>query len=193
MFAVVGVNGVSTVDPSGGKPNAAGLLATIAVTYEDGSNDTIYSDVAWKANKEVDAGFQLPSFDDANWPPAASIGSYGVAPWLLNVSVPEFPVVISTLTSVTQPTSATTTTAMAGLTPTSSDLSASTITASNSSPPNATHIERRRHFQIPQTSYHRRSGRRHSFLPDYSFPCLSIPQVASQCTFLPSYSSQRHE
>ncbi|KAJ7510828.1 hypothetical protein B0H11DRAFT_2402303 [Mycena galericulata] len=58
-----------------------GLIATIMVTYSDGTTDTIVSDSSWLSFAPAPAGFEQPSFDDTEWLPATTIGSYGEAPW----------------------------------------------------------------------------------------------------------------
>ncbi|KAJ7184334.1 lectin [Mycena filopes] len=71
VFAVTGVN-------AGGP---AGLLATIQITYSDGSTSTIVSDTTWRYSINVPSGYEQLSFDDNSWAPAIAEGAYGVAPW----------------------------------------------------------------------------------------------------------------
>lgn len=74
-------------DATSGGDSPAGLLATIRITYTDGSTDTIVSDTTWLVNKTVSDGFELPSTDDSSWPNATSQGAYGVSPWGTGVSI----------------------------------------------------------------------------------------------------------
>ncbi|KAF5311958.1 hypothetical protein D9619_003784 [Psilocybe cf. subviscida] len=79
--AVFAVNATNLPDPNSGGDSAAGLLATICITFTDGSSQTIVSDITWKVFNTVPAGFQSPSFNDLSWNAAHSQGAFGVAPW----------------------------------------------------------------------------------------------------------------
>ncbi|PFH45604.1 carbohydrate-binding module family 67 protein [Amanita thiersii Skay4041] len=46
-----------------------GVLAAIQITFADGSATSFVTDTAWLANAVV-PGFEAPSFDDSQWPPA---------------------------------------------------------------------------------------------------------------------------
>ncbi|KAJ6474158.1 hypothetical protein C8R45DRAFT_834943, partial [Mycena sanguinolenta] len=80
-YNVFAVEGLST------NPNGAGFIATILLTYSDGTTDTIVSDATWLASSTVPAGFQQQSFDDTAWVPATVIGAYGDATF----GAPEIP------------------------------------------------------------------------------------------------------
>ncbi|KAF7359256.1 hypothetical protein MSAN_01267900 [Mycena sanguinolenta] len=84
VFAVTGVN---TAGP-------AGLLATIQITYDDGSTSTIVSDTTWRASTTVPAGYEQLSFDANSWTPAIAQGGYGVSPWG-QIAIPSTPPVLS--------------------------------------------------------------------------------------------------
>ncbi|KAJ7494205.1 hypothetical protein FB451DRAFT_992115, partial [Mycena latifolia] len=53
-----------------------GLLATILLTYTDGTTDTLLSDGTWRANKGLPVGFEQLSFDDTVWPGATVVAAY---------------------------------------------------------------------------------------------------------------------
>ncbi|KAJ7090337.1 hypothetical protein B0H15DRAFT_260486 [Mycena belliarum] len=59
----------------------AGLLATIQITYSDGTTSTIVSDTTWRFSITVPDDYEQLSYDDNNWTPAVAEGAYGVAPW----------------------------------------------------------------------------------------------------------------
>lgn len=67
---------------------SAGLIATILVTYQDGSNETVVTDGSWKASLTVPQGFESPTFDDSDWPNANVVGAYGIAPWGTGLAIP---------------------------------------------------------------------------------------------------------
>lgn len=66
--------------------SAAGLLASIQVTFNDGTNTTISSDSSWKSNLNAASGFELVSTDDSTWSNSTIIGTYGIDPWDTGVS-----------------------------------------------------------------------------------------------------------
>ncbi|KAJ7491253.1 lectin [Mycena latifolia] len=84
VFAVTGVN-------TGGP---AGLIATIQVTYSDGTTSTLVSDTTWRASTTVPAGYEQLSYDDSSWKPAVAEGAYGVSPWG-QIAIPSAPPVLS--------------------------------------------------------------------------------------------------
>ncbi|KAF8060176.1 bacterial alpha-L-rhamnosidase-domain-containing protein [Lyophyllum atratum] len=84
LFAVKATNLPAV--PNGG-PSPAGLLVAIQVVYTDGSSIVVLSDTTWKVNKDVPAGFELPTTDDSSWSAATSFGKYGASPWNNQVSV----------------------------------------------------------------------------------------------------------
>ncbi|KAF7361164.1 hypothetical protein MSAN_01148200 [Mycena sanguinolenta] len=72
-----------------------GLIATILVTYSDGTTDTLVTDSSWRVKSGIPLGFEQPSFDDTAWPVATVVGSYGVAPWnTVLVDIPADPPVL---------------------------------------------------------------------------------------------------
>ncbi|KAJ7150701.1 hypothetical protein C8R46DRAFT_1305369 [Mycena filopes] len=75
---------------------AGGLIATIQLTYTDGTTDTLVTDSSWRAKGGLPLGWETLTFDDTAWPVATVVGSYGVAPWdTVLVSIPADPPVIS--------------------------------------------------------------------------------------------------
>ncbi|KAJ7090332.1 lectin [Mycena belliarum] len=72
----------------------AGILATVQVTYNDGSTSTFVSDSTWRASPTVPAGYEQLSYDDNSWAPAIIEGAYGVAPWG-QIAIPSTPLSIT--------------------------------------------------------------------------------------------------
>ncbi|KAF4564948.1 hypothetical protein EYR40_011120 [Pleurotus pulmonarius] len=66
----------------------AGVLATILITYRDGSNQTVVTDSTWKAIQNVQKGFELPFVNEAEWEDAKIVGPFGVGPWGKGVAIP---------------------------------------------------------------------------------------------------------
>ncbi|KAJ7782174.1 hypothetical protein B0H14DRAFT_3893889 [Mycena olivaceomarginata] len=69
------------------------FIATILVTYSDGTQDTLVTDSSWRAKSGIPLGFEQLSFDDTAWSVATVVGSFGVAPWVTAV-VPADPPVL---------------------------------------------------------------------------------------------------
>ncbi|KAF8877700.1 hypothetical protein BD779DRAFT_1556652 [Infundibulicybe gibba] len=69
-------------------PSIAGLIASIQISYADGSTTTIASDSTWRVTQPVPDGFESPSFDDSQWVPATVLAKYGEKPWLDAVELP---------------------------------------------------------------------------------------------------------
>ena len=59
----------------------AGFLAQ--VEWDDA---TVVSDGSWLVSTVSQPGWELPGFDDSGWAGASTYGSYGVAPWYMNVA-----------------------------------------------------------------------------------------------------------
>jgi len=74
VFAVKATNDLTV-------PNPAGVLASIEITYSDGSIDHVVTDAKWRFSTSVPSGFEQVGFDDSRWLPAVVEGNYGVAPW----------------------------------------------------------------------------------------------------------------
>ncbi|KAJ6582700.1 hypothetical protein DFH09DRAFT_1076570 [Mycena vulgaris] len=70
------------------------LLATILLTYSDGTTDTLRSDSSWRVHAEIPVGFEQLSFDDTAWAVATVAGAYGAEPWE-TVNIPSDPPVIT--------------------------------------------------------------------------------------------------
>lgn len=79
---------VIAVRTNNGPNSPAGLLATIKVTYSDGTTETIITDNTWKAAKTFPEDFANPSFDDSTWANAVTQAAYGSGPWGRNVRTP---------------------------------------------------------------------------------------------------------
>ncbi|KAJ6529777.1 hypothetical protein B0H19DRAFT_1384886 [Mycena capillaripes] len=74
-FNVFAVNASTTATSDGA------LIATILLTYSDGTTDTLLTDSSWRVKNGLPAGFAELSFDDTTWPVATIAGAYGAAPW----------------------------------------------------------------------------------------------------------------
>ncbi|KAJ7168303.1 lectin [Mycena crocata] len=77
VFAIYAVN-TATVN------NPAGVLAAIEINTAEcncTSGAFAVTDGGWKSNLGTPIGFQLPGYDDSNWPLATVEGPYGMAPW----------------------------------------------------------------------------------------------------------------
>ncbi|KAJ7210801.1 hypothetical protein GGX14DRAFT_394426 [Mycena pura] len=73
-----------------------GLIATILVTYSDGTTDTLVSDSTWRAKSGLPAGFEQLSFDDTAWAAATVSGSYETGIWAsTEVYIPSDPPVLT--------------------------------------------------------------------------------------------------
>ncbi|KAJ6557551.1 hypothetical protein B0H19DRAFT_118348 [Mycena capillaripes] len=59
----------------------AAMIATILLTYSDGTTQSLFSDTTWVAKQTPDVGFEQPSFNDLSWPAAAKMGVINEAPW----------------------------------------------------------------------------------------------------------------
>ncbi|KAF7362610.1 hypothetical protein MVEN_00609800 [Mycena venus] len=72
-----------------------GLIATILLTYSDGTTDTLVTDSSWRVKSGIPLGFEQPSFDDTTWPVATVIGSYAAGAWAdVIVNIPADPPVL---------------------------------------------------------------------------------------------------
>ncbi|KAJ7320811.1 hypothetical protein DFH08DRAFT_789013 [Mycena albidolilacea] len=75
--------------------NDGALIASILLTYSDGTKDTLVTDSSWRVKSAPPLGFEQLSFDDTTWPVATVVGSYGVAPWdTVLVDIPADPPVL---------------------------------------------------------------------------------------------------
>ncbi|KAJ6583555.1 hypothetical protein DFH09DRAFT_273169 [Mycena vulgaris] len=61
--------------------DGGGLIATILLTYSDGTRDTLVTDSSWRVKSGIPLGFEQPSFDDTTWPVAIVVGSYAAGAW----------------------------------------------------------------------------------------------------------------
>ncbi|KAJ7162426.1 hypothetical protein C8R46DRAFT_904047 [Mycena filopes] len=92
-FNVFAVNASTTASGTGVN---AGLLATILVTYQDGTTDTLRTDSSWRVKGALPLGWETLAFDDNTWSVATVVGTYDVAPWTsVLVNIPADPPVLS--------------------------------------------------------------------------------------------------
>jgi len=68
----------------------AGLLGRLHVVTAGGTTD-LTTDASWKAGNTAPAGWEQPGFADGGWPAGTDLGTYGVSPWLSNVTGPPDP------------------------------------------------------------------------------------------------------
>jgi hypothetical protein len=86
--ALQGDRNVVAVQTDNGEGSPAGLIATIRVTYSDGSTELVRTGTDWKASKVVEPGFAEPGYDDSAWDAAAVHATYGTGPWGSGVRAP---------------------------------------------------------------------------------------------------------
>ncbi|KAJ7448507.1 hypothetical protein FB451DRAFT_1147506 [Mycena latifolia] len=81
---------VFAVNSTGG-----GILATILVTYSDGTTDKLVTDGSWRVHNGLPAGFEQLSFDDTAWPSATIVAAYGAGSFSdVLVNIPSDPPII---------------------------------------------------------------------------------------------------
>ncbi|KAG5653242.1 hypothetical protein H0H81_001499 [Sphagnurus paluster] len=85
LFAVRAIN---LPDISNGGNGPAGLLASIQITFSDGTTTIISSDASWRSIKAIPANFQSPTIDDSSWTLATVLAPYGSGPWGAGVALP---------------------------------------------------------------------------------------------------------
>ena len=73
-FAIVAVNGTD-------KPNPAGLIGKLTVTFDSGAPLVVAVDKSWRASKEEPAGWKDAGFNDKSWPAAEAVAKFGDTPW----------------------------------------------------------------------------------------------------------------
>lgn len=59
----------------------AGFMAQLQIELEDGTKQTIVSDLSWLVATAETTGWQQPGFDDSGWKKPHSFGKLGIAPW----------------------------------------------------------------------------------------------------------------
>ena len=59
----------------------AGIIAKIAITYEDGSTENVVTDGRWKFSETNPEGWETPGFDDSAWKKPDNAIIYGSHPW----------------------------------------------------------------------------------------------------------------
>ena len=68
----------ATVINAGG---SAGFILHLSITYEDGSEQEVFSDTTWKASTEATNGWEKAGFADKEWATVKSVGDYLSDPW----------------------------------------------------------------------------------------------------------------
>lgn len=58
-----------------------GLIVNGTITLADGAVVRLFSDETWRASRESAPGWELPGFDDADWPAARVVGGVFALPW----------------------------------------------------------------------------------------------------------------
>ena len=61
--------------------NPAGLIARLAVSGANDKKVVLVSDVSWRAENKMHAGWQKPAFDDSSWKKAIVAAKFGGGPW----------------------------------------------------------------------------------------------------------------
>ncbi|KAG5651061.1 hypothetical protein H0H81_010043 [Sphagnurus paluster] len=85
LFAVRATN---LPDIGHGGDGPAGLLASIQITFSDGTTTLVSTDASWRSIKTIPANFQFASTDDSSWPSVTVLASYGSGPWGAGVNFP---------------------------------------------------------------------------------------------------------
>ncbi|KAJ7077685.1 hypothetical protein B0H15DRAFT_954976 [Mycena belliarum] len=89
-YNVFAVNASTTATTGGG------LLATILLTYTDGSTDTLLSDGSWRVHTGLPAGWKQLSFDDTAWRAATVAADYAAGAFSdVLVNIPSDPPVLA--------------------------------------------------------------------------------------------------
>jgi hypothetical protein len=63
------------------KPNPAGLIGKLTVTFETGDPLTATVDKTWRASKQEQPGWKEAGFADNAWPAAEAVAKFGDSPW----------------------------------------------------------------------------------------------------------------
>jgi alpha-L-rhamnosidase len=85
LFAIRGIN---FPDETTEGPSPAAVLATVQITFSDGTTTILSSDSSWLSTQGLPTNFESPAFDDSQWVDATVIGQYGTNIWANNVHVP---------------------------------------------------------------------------------------------------------
>lgn len=85
LFAVRASN-LPSVTNGGESP--AGLLASIQISFSDGTSDIVISDSTWKSTKSIPIQFQSLATDDSKWDFANVQAPFGSGPWETTVQLP---------------------------------------------------------------------------------------------------------
>jgi hypothetical protein len=79
VLAVAAING-------GDAPNPAGLIASVHVAYEDGSEQTIPTDRRWQATQALEQDWHFAAAVSGSWESAKELGAADMAPWRLDTA-----------------------------------------------------------------------------------------------------------
>jgi len=71
----------------GSSPNPAGLIAELILNEVGGSQTIIRTDATWKTSTTAPTNWNLNGFDAGSWSNSMVLGSYGISPWGIGVTV----------------------------------------------------------------------------------------------------------
>ncbi|MBR5078421.1 MAG: hypothetical protein IKX30_06745 [Victivallales bacterium] len=60
---------------------SAGFILHLSITYEDGSEQEVFSDTTWKVSREKSDGWEKAGFTNTEWLTPKSVGDYLSDPW----------------------------------------------------------------------------------------------------------------
>ncbi|MBR5840783.1 MAG: hypothetical protein IKZ84_19765, partial [Victivallales bacterium] len=60
---------------------SAGFILHLSITYEDGSEQEVFSDTTWKVSREKSDGWEKAGFANTEWLTPKSVGDYLADPW----------------------------------------------------------------------------------------------------------------
>jgi hypothetical protein len=63
------------------KPNPAGVIGRLRITFDAGPDLIVPIDASWKAHVESSNGWDRPDFDDSAWKPSQPVAPFGGGPW----------------------------------------------------------------------------------------------------------------
>ena len=74
QLAIAAVNG-------GDKPNPAGLIGRLSITFDSGATLLERVGKTWKCSSKTSDGWPQAGFDDTTWHPAREVAKLGAGPW----------------------------------------------------------------------------------------------------------------
>ncbi len=63
------------------KGSIGGFILRLAITYQDGTIQEVFTDTTWKSSREKAAGWDQPGFADKSWQTPSFVGDCHVDPW----------------------------------------------------------------------------------------------------------------